>query len=197
MIVEDDVYGFLGRKAPSPLATLLPEQTFYIGGFSKVLAPGIRVGYAVAPAAALDRLTAGIRASTWMSSPLLVDLVSRWIDDGTAAEFVRERREQAQARCKIARRILGEWLKSETYDEQAYFHLWVRVPEQLSADAFFTLAKSRGIIVTPPQAMEIEEGTTRGFRISIGGVPSEAQLQDGLEYLRALLEEPCHPPRST
>lgn len=189
-ILEDDVYGFLAKGAPSPIAKLLPDQTYYIGGFSKVFVPGLRVGYAVVPSAALDRVLAGIRATNWMTSPLLAEVISKWIEDGIGAEVLRERRSEARSRCNLALRILGDWLDAETYKSYASFHLWVRAPRGMPADLFAVAARSEGIIVTPPRAVEVAPTQAQSFRISIGGVQSERQLQEGLERLRAILEQP-------
>jgi DNA-binding transcriptional MocR family regulator len=188
-IIEDDVYGFLAKDAPSQIAKLLPEQTYYIGGFSKVFAPGLRVGYAVVPTAALERVNAGIRASTWMTSPLLSEIVSRWIEDGTGAEILHERRSEARSRCDIALRTLGRWLNAETYKSHGCFHLWVKSPEGMPAEEFAAIARSQGIIVTPPRAVEVGPTQTQHFRVSIGGVPSERQLEEGLDRLLAILED--------
>ncbi|MGX7874642.1 aminotransferase-like domain-containing protein [Mesorhizobium sp. ORM6] len=190
MILEDDVYGFLAKGAPSPIAKLLPDQTYYIGGFSKVFAPGIRVGYGVIPPAALDRVLAGIRATNWMTSPLLVEVISHWIDEGIGAEVLRERRSEARSRCNLALGILGNWLNAQTYKHHASFHLWVRAPEGIPADTIAAIARSQGIIVTPPRAVEVAPTQAQSFRVSIGGVQNERQLQDGLERLRTVLENP-------
>ncbi|WP_018235498.1 PLP-dependent aminotransferase family protein [Ensifer sp. BR816] len=189
-IIEDDVYGFLAKDAPSQIAKLLPEQTYYIGGFSKVFAPGLRVGYAVVPPAALDRVLAAIRATNWMTSPLLTEIISKWIDEGIGADVLRERRAEARSRCDLALRTLGKWLNPGTYRNQASFHLWVRAPEGMSAEAFAAVAKSQGIIVTPPRAVEVAPSQAQHFRVSIGGARSAPQLQEGLERLRVVLEDP-------
>jgi DNA-binding transcriptional MocR family regulator len=190
MIVEDDVYGFLAKDSPSPIAKLLPEQTFYIGGFSKVFAPGIRVGYAVVPSGAMERVLTGIRATNWMTSALLVEVISKWIDDGTGVETLHERRTEARSRCNLAIGILGNWLNAETYRHHASFHLWVRPPSGMPADTFAAIARSHGIIVTPPRAVEVAPTQAESFRVSIGGIQNEGQLRSGLERLLAVLEDP-------
>ncbi|MDP1346472.1 aminotransferase class I/II-fold pyridoxal phosphate-dependent enzyme, partial [Klebsiella pneumoniae] len=51
MIIEDAAYAFLVENAPPPVATLAPERTVYVGGLSKSVATGLRVGFVAAPAA--------------------------------------------------------------------------------------------------------------------------------------------------
>ena len=50
-LVEDDIYAAYAQDAPPPFAVLAPERTFHVSGVSKTLAPGLRAGFLVAPAA--------------------------------------------------------------------------------------------------------------------------------------------------
>lgn len=187
-IVEDDVYGFLLPDAPPPFATLLPEQTYYLTGFSKSLVPGLRIGCAVAPATSVEGLICGIRASNWMTPPILSEIVVRWIANGTAASLVNEKRAEAKARYSIARQICGPWLAPEA--DVPSFHAWLQLPEALPPEDFVLRARRRGVVVTPPDAVTIGVPSQRGIRVCLGAAHDQAQLQAGLWRLYGLLSKP-------
>lgn len=88
-IIEDDVFGALVPDPIPPVASLTPERSFYLTSFSKGIAPGLRIGYAVAPEPFCQRLLTGLSVTAWMASPLLAEVVSRWIMDGTAKRLTR------------------------------------------------------------------------------------------------------------
>ena len=97
-LVEDDVYGFLPADPLPPLAALAPSIAYYITSTSKSMAPGLRVGYVVAPETRVERVAGVIRASTWLVAPLLAELASEWIERGEADAMVGWKREETLAR---------------------------------------------------------------------------------------------------
>ena len=71
------------RQHPLPaLSSLVPEQAFLLSSFSKVMAPGLRVGYLEASPQWLDKVAASIRADCWMVAPLMPEIVTDWLESG-------------------------------------------------------------------------------------------------------------------
>jgi DNA-binding transcriptional MocR family regulator len=95
-VLEDDVYGFLVPNAPLPLAAYAPENTYYLLGTSKSLAPGIRVGYAVCPRGMQQRVASTLRTTLWETSPLMTALLTKWIQDGTAERTIERKRVEVE-----------------------------------------------------------------------------------------------------
>ncbi len=107
-VVEDDAYGLLLDRRPPPLCTLVPEPGWFIGGVSKLLAPGLRIGYLAAPAdTGTERLAEEAGLAVRMTPPLMAEVAARWVHDGTADELVVRRRREAQERLELAREVLA------------------------------------------------------------------------------------------
>ena len=85
LFVEDDAYGelnFSGTSLPS-LRTYLPGQTIITGSFSKILAPGMRMGWVVAPPEIMEQLVIAKQAS---------DLHSNYLSQRIAYEYLTPQR---------------------------------------------------------------------------------------------------------
>lgn len=87
-IIEDDVFSPLVEDSPPPLASFNPDNSYYVTSLTKCTVPGMRVGYLVGPSRNTQRLVARVRTTAWMATPLVAELASHWIDDGTIDEIV-------------------------------------------------------------------------------------------------------------
>src|SRR5439155_2083568 len=83
-VIEDDVYGFLAPNA-IPLSTFLPEsQSFFITSTSKSIAPGLRIGYLLAPSAMIERLSVAVLRTLVNAPPAMAELATSLITEGVA-----------------------------------------------------------------------------------------------------------------
>lgn len=190
-VVEDDVYGFLPPDAPPPIAAHAPELTYYVNSTSKSIAPGLRIGYLRAPAEAFERLSTTIRTTTWEAAPLMAELVTRWIEEGTADAIVRRKREEMRARQALAREILGGFYAPTS---PVSSHLWLQLPEPWRSADFAAQAQKRGVIVTPSEAFVVgREASPHAVRVCLGSARTREQLERGLRLLAALLQSSPEP----
>jgi DNA-binding transcriptional MocR family regulator len=176
-ILEDDVYAACVAKPLPPLAALAPERTFYIGGLSKILAPGLRTSYLVAPdTAEAEALARGVRASTY-SPPTFGSLIAtQWIEDGTADALVEEVRTEIAVRRKLAFQLLGDALERGAGEAP---HVWAPMSE-LAAERLAGRCLREGVEVTPPSAPIIEPSLISGVRLCLGASRDRATLERGL-----------------
>lgn len=188
MVIEDNVYGFLHPEAPPPLAQLLPHRVFHVTSLSKCVAPGLRVGFVVAPPAYRDRMILGLRATAWMATPAMVELGMRMLKDGTIERLVQERRVEARARTEIAFSILAAHLDPRRSAGPAGFHVWLPLPSDWPAARFFLAARQHGVTVTPPDAVVVDAQSPNGVRLCLGNPASRADLHEALAVLRDLIE---------
>jgi DNA-binding transcriptional MocR family regulator len=182
-IVEDDVYGFLGEALPS-LASLAPEVGYYITSTSKSLAPGLRIGYLTTPPGRQGGFVAAVRTSTWMAAPLMAEIATRWIEDGTADRLAAAARTESSARQAMARERLAGWTWRA---HPTGFHGWLELPEPWRADDLAGAARARGVLVAPASAFAVGRPGVEAIRVCLCATPSRLQLQRGLAILAELL----------
>jgi DNA-binding transcriptional MocR family regulator len=188
LIVEDDVHGPLLENGPASFAELAPDVTCYLGGTAKALAPGLRISYLVAPPSLTVRIGAGIRATTWMATPLMAAIAAQWIADGTAQQLVKRRRDEARARQKIAAAQL-KGFERETHP--AGNHIWLHLPDPWRSETLAEAARRRGVIVTPAQAFVVGRATApHAVRVCVAAAHDRADLEEGLGRLVRAIEGP-------
>lgn len=184
-IIEDDIHALLPDERPRPIAAFAPERSYYITSTSKTLAPGLRIGYVLAPPGGAERLAAGIRATTWAVCPSMAELVSSWIQDGTADSLVRQHRREAAARQALARSILAD----ADYDSHPNgYHLWLKLPEPWRSETFAATARLKGVKVTPSEAFVVGRGSAPdAVRVCLGSAPNRTELERGLHLVAQAL----------
>jgi DNA-binding transcriptional MocR family regulator len=194
-VVEDDVYGFLPESPLPPITALLPANSYYITSTSKSLAPGLRLGYVVAPLPRVERVAGTIRATTWLTAPLLAELATQWIEGGEADEMVRWKREETVARHALARRILEAWM---TERAAAGFTFWLQLPDPWRTEEFVAQARGRGVVVSPSEEFVVgRKSAPYAVRVCLGAGIGRQRLEDGLQRLAELLREGPGPTLTT
>ncbi len=185
-IIEDDVCGFLLEKTPPAIATFAPERTLLVTGLGKSIAAGMRVGYVAVPEPLLARAQSVFAASVLFTSPLLAEIATSWIEDGTAARIVAQKRAEAALRNRIARRILGD--RASKTDPRSG-HLWIELPRRWSPDAFAEEARRRRVRVASASSFAAGPEIPRAVRLSIGAPATVAELETALGVIMGIDEE--------
>ncbi len=169
-IVEDNPYGELwyDEPPPAPLAALWPEGVVYLGSFSKVLAPGLRLGYVVAPPVLGQKLLQAKQAAD-LHTPgfnqrivldiLRTDLLSRHLP-AVRAQYKTQRDAMAEA----LRRHLPDGCRWETPRGGMFF--WIELPAGTDAAALFPHAVERGVAFVPGNAFFAGAGNPATMRLS-------------------------------
>ena len=184
-IIEDDAYGALADDAPPPIAAIAPETTWHIASLSKCATPALRIAYVVSPGLPQTlRLSAEIRSTSLMASPLTSALAARWAANGTLDDIVDAIRRENVERQKIARRVLGEAAAAHPEGH----HLWLTLPGHWRRAEFVGHALHSGLAVVPSDAFATTGRPPDAVRVSLGIVPDRQQLDRALQRLAFLIE---------
>ncbi|WP_316185600.1 PLP-dependent aminotransferase family protein [Bradyrhizobium sp. SZCCHNRI1003] len=178
VIIEDDVYAAFGDKSVPTIRELAPERTIYVGGLSKTLTPGLRIGFLVCTEK--FRATA-IRILTALGSPvspLCCLIMDRWIVNGTASHLSDSVCAEASRRMALASQILG------CPPTGSVLHAFLELPPQTCMRVAWRAAEL-GVRVTAPSIC-LRTETPVGIRLCLGGPPID-QLEQALRLVGGLL----------
>lgn len=191
-IVEDNPYGDLwfDNPPPLPLTARNPEGCVYLGSFSKVLAPGLRLGFMVAPKSVFGKLIQAKQAADLHSPGFNQRMVSEVIKGGFLDRHVPTIRalykSQRDAMLDAMAREMPagvEWNKPA-----GGMFLWVRLPEGVDAVELLPRAVDKGVAFVPGSAFYGDNADTRTMRLSFV-TASVDQINLGIAALAAAIRE--------
>lgn len=189
-IVEDDAWGPIQPQRPSPIAALAPERTFYFTSLTKPLLPGLRYGWLVSPETQVSASANRHMVTSWMATPLMAEIGTRWLKDGTADELLAWQMDALSRRNRMAREALGDFSPRSSPNGM---HVWLPLPEPWSEDDFVAHARSEGVAVAAGAAFAADRPAhAPGIRICLG-CSSEAGMARGLEVIARLVRTKPEP----
>ena len=191
IILEDEIHVAHHPDRISPIAAFAPERTLHITTLCKWATFGLRIGFIAAPEPAVERIRSGVRSSLWMAAPLMTEIATRWITDGTADRLAKRKLVELEARHDIVREVFGDRFEYQTHPHS--LHLWVQLPEPFRSDECVAQARQRGVLIAGAEAFAVGRDVPHAVRVSIAAVPHRDELRRGLEILAEIFEGCCDP----
>ena len=191
-IVEDDVFGPLLVDQPKPLWCFAPERTYYVTSFSKAVTASLRTGYLTGPAPTLPRLISRLRTTGWMANTWPAEVAARWSSDGTTDKLIAWQRKAIAQRHAVLTKVLHG---HEVATHPNALHAWLTLPEQWRSQHFVEQARTRGILLTPPDPFIVGRASEpHAIRLALGDTNrDDADFARGLHEIAALLREDPEP----
>lgn len=189
-VVEDNCYGdvhFEGEKVPALFALDDSPNQIYIGSLSKILAPGVRLGYLLAREPMLSRIVAHRH-----------DAGSNYFAAAVVAEFYKE---GIWAHCDVTNPVLKRkrdlvvaGLESELAGLCVFsrpvggLFMWLRLPDDVDMAKLTSLANSRNFYFAPGAAFHVDGAAVPYLRLAFGHVPDEL-IAEGIPVLAQCIRE--------
>lgn len=155
LIIEDNPYGLLyfGQKPPRALRARDSENVVYLGSFSKILSPGLRVGYVLAPPAIREKLVLANESAILSPATFAQMLISEYLTVCDWEAQVQSFRDLYQTKRDAALEALGQYLPNiQTTRPDGGFFLWLTLPEGLNSKEMLPLAVTELVAYTPGTA---------------------------------------------
>lgn len=188
LIFEDEAHAVLARQRPLPLSHFVPERSVLIGSLSKAVSAGLRVGYLHAPQPLIGRLSAAVRGTCWMASPLSLEVASLWIENGMAEQLLGQQIAEIGRRKALVSGLL-EGLVYKTHPHSPHF--WIKVPEPWRASQIAEELKENKYLVATAESFAVGQGAVPQFiRASVcNSTMDDRLLLQGFEALAGALAE--------
>jgi len=190
-LIEDDPYGALSYKGePMPrMLSMNPDGVIYMGSFSKVLTPGIRLGYVCAPLPLVRRLELAKQAADLHTAQLTQMVVHEVVKDGFLDRHIPTIRSLYANQCQVMLDALAEHFPSSvkwTRPEGGMF-IWVDLPKHIDATALLDQAIAARVAFVPGAPFYANNPVTNTLRLSFVTVPPE-RIREGIATLGQLIK---------
>jgi 2-aminoadipate transaminase len=192
-IIEDNPYGDLWFDAPPApsLSSRHPEGSVYLGSFSKILAPGLRLGYLVAPPALYPKLLQAKQAADLHTPSFNQRVVAEVLKDGFIERHVPTIRALYKQQCEamlaaLDREMAGLGLSWNR--PVGGMFLWVQLPKGLKAIPLLAQAVEKGVAFVPGSAFYAGDANESTLRLSFVTATVD-QINTGMAALAAAIRE--------
>jgi len=146
--------------------------------------PGLRAGYLIVPENMAAASANSHLVSNWMATPMLAEIASRWVKDGTAVKLLEWQKKALGERNIIAANILRG---IPFYASPNGLHIWLPLPVAWEENSFVAQASQSGVTVAPGSVFAVSETSNYpGVRICLGGNTTDG-LKRGLGIIAQLV----------
>ncbi len=195
LILEDNPYSLL-RYEGEPVATLRSldqhERVAYLGTFSKIFSPGVRVGWIEAPRPILQRINLMKQAADLCSSPFMQLLVTRFFasDDGEAwKSWVARLNEIYRERRDAMVEAIGEHMPAAEFTTPlGGLFLWATLPDVVDTTDLLARALEKDVAFVPGGGAFLDGTGTSSMRLNFSAMPPE-RIREGIRRIGAATDE--------
>jgi 2-aminoadipate transaminase len=192
VLVEDDPYGrlrFRGQALP-PIAHHRPDNSVLLGSFSKIIAPGMRLGWICAPMELIDKLLIAKQAVDLHSENLGQWVIHRLVTHPNFEEHLQAIRVAYGQQCQTMIEAIEQHLPREvicTRPDGGMF-LWLTLPPKRSAMELFQLAIDKGVAFVPGQAFHASSEGKNTMRLNFSNC-DPPRIVEGIHRLASALAQ--------
>ncbi|MGB2862351.1 MAG: PLP-dependent aminotransferase family protein [Sedimentisphaerales bacterium] len=191
VLVEDNPYGelrFMGEDLPS-MKSYLPDGTIVLGSFSKVVTPGLRLGWICAATDVMEKIVVAKQSSDLHSNYLSQRAVYRYLIDHDLDKHIlnikKVYKRQRDLMVSMIEKHFPEEIKC-TKPEGGMF-LWVTLPEKLSSLHLLELATEESVAFVPGRAFYVDGGGDNTLRLNFSN-SDEEKIEEGIKRLAKVIK---------
>ncbi len=194
LIVEDDVYrdlGFGDAVPPSFYALADGEGVLRIGSFSKIMAPGLRLGWLIATPAHIQRCVGcGEMGMGGGANPLVAHMVAQYCQAGHLGPHVARLQTVYRQRCAVMLQALARHMPPGVTWTRPHggFFTWLTLPATVPVERLQPLARERGVLFVPGTGFFAGGGGTHNLRLAFSFVPPD-EIERGVALLAQSIRE--------
>lgn len=190
LILEDNPYGLLGFEGQTmtPLVELAPDLVVYLGSFSKIFAPGFRIGWAYAPPAVRDKLI--VASESAILSPSMVGqmAIHAYLRDYDWRGQIDSYRQMYRGRRDAMLDALATYLPECTWTiPEGGFYTWLTLPSGMDSKAMLSRAVTELVAYTPGTAFYADNQGRENLRLSFCYPPAD-EIREGVRRLAKVVE---------
>jgi 2-aminoadipate transaminase len=193
LVLEDNPYGLL-RYEGEPLPTLRSldpdEFVIYLGTFSKILSPGIRLGWTLAPAPVLEKMNLGKQGADLCSPAFSQMFVASYFEHDRWTDYLQSLKDLYRRRRDTMLDALAEHFPREASwtRPQGGLFIWATLPDYIDTTDLLARALSHNVAFVPGRAAYLDGRGASSMRLNFSGV-DEHDIREGIRRIGEVIRE--------
>jgi 2-aminoadipate transaminase len=191
-VLEDNPYGMLRYEGPSlpTLRSLSEEFVIYASTFSKILSPGVRLGWAAAPGPVLEKMNVGKQAADLCSSSISQYFVCAYFEAGPWQQYVHSLVEIYRRRRDVMLDALAEYFPHEAYwtHPRGGLFIWATLPDYIDTTDLLARALQERVAFVPGRAAYVDGRGGSSMRLNFSGIDVEG-IREGIRRIGEVIGE--------
>lgn len=186
VFIEDDAYGELSfdKITPAPVKKYLPDMGVITGSFSKIVSPGMRMGWIYAPEEIIDKISTAKQASDLHSNYLSQRIIAEYLRTNDIDAHIQKICSEYKSRCSLMTKLMDETFPqsvSHTNPNGGMF-VWITLPKGFSSQELFEKAMEKNVAVLPGSPFYVDGGGENTARINFSN-SDEDKIITGISVL--------------
>jgi len=192
-LLEDDPYGELWfdeevKDWVKPMKAVSQdcERIMYVGSFAKILGPGFRLGYMLAPVELVQKCELAKQSQDACSSTYTQVLADAYLRSGKLNEYLSGLRPHYKRRCRIMLDALEKYMPKDAgiswTSPRGGFFVWVSLPSGIDASDVFAQSVKNGAAFVIGRAFDPKGVKNDGMRLAFSGAPEE-KIEEGINII--------------
>ncbi len=191
LLIEDDPYGYLrysGEALPFVKSLDTTEQSIYLGSFSKLISPGLRVGYAVGPKDVISKMQIAKQGTDVHTNMLAQAIVAEFLKRDLLIPHIEEIKKQYKAKRDLCIAEMNRHFPNEAQYNvpDGGLFIWVTMPEGIDTKELFHIGIKEKVAFVPGETFFVD-GRKNCFRINFSNA-SHDNISIGIERLGKALK---------
>lgn len=194
VVIEDDPYGEIcfGDDQPDSIKSYNQEQVIQLGSFSKIVAPGLRLGWIAAEKEIIEKLTKIKQASDLQSNHLAQRILYQFLIDNNLDQHIVKIRDKYSEQCELMISLIRLYLPPNIsfVEPRGGMFVWLTLPENVNAHEVLYEAIQNNVIFVPGDNFYVTSGLKNTIRLNFTNT-SEREMKEGIRKLGIILQHYC------
>lgn len=193
LLIEDNPYGEIGfeKNDLSNLHALAPENTIYLGSFSKIISPGLRTGWAIGPKKIIEKMTIAKQAGDLHTNFLAQRIIYEYLSQNSLDDHLTTIRNFYGLQAKRMLNLIRQYFPPsvEVNVPTGGMFMWAKLPEGMCAGDLLKSAIQQNVLFVPGENFYVSDfPDKRTLRLNFSN-PSPGAMEHGIKILGKIINE--------
>lgn len=189
-LIEDDPYGELSFSGQTlcPMKKELGDQGILLGSFSKIVSPGLRLGWVIAHPTIISKMTILKQSSDLHTSTLNQHILYQFLTTYDLNKHLIKIRKIYQKKCSLMTEQLNKWSNCSFEEPTGGLFHWINIPKEIDLSHLLNECIKQNVLFIPGYAFCLNSNSTNSIRLNFSHASND-EIITGLSIIKNLIDK--------